>query len=253
LKIWFIFIGLFLFSITSAHAADDKNVVELTSKTYLAYVQTGNRETDSISESGLNALARMLQRRTSIDQIGVAGVDPNNDDLAFYPFLYWPISAGETPLTPQGVQHVNDYLHHGGMILFDTMTGEAIVPALMQRILAGIDIPPLGKLPQNHVLKRSFFLLDDFPGRYDNPDFWLEPEDMSSYDGVATVLFGSNDWAAAWATDAQGRPLYPCTPGGEQQRERAYRFGINIAMYALTGNYKNDQLHAQELLKRLGK
>jgi hypothetical protein len=243
------------FSISTAQAAstDDKNAVELTSKTYLAYVQTGDRQTDSLSASGLAGLARILQRRTSMDQIAVTSVDPNRDELAFFPFLYWPIVPGEQPLSSEGVQHVNDYLHHGGMILFDTMTGDTPSPALLQRITANIDIPPLVKLPADHVLKHSFYLLDDFQGRYANTDFWLEPENLSSYDGVATVLFGSNGWAGAWAMDETGRPLLPCTPGGEAQREHAFRFGVNLMMYALTGNYKSDQLHAQELLKRMGK
>ncbi len=237
-----------------AHAANDASAAaELTSKTYLAYVQTGDRETDRISAAGLGGLARVLQRRTSMDEVAVIGVDPDRNELAFFPLLYWPIVAGEAPLSPQGVGHVNDYLHHGGMILFDGMNGEDPSPALTQRLLAGVDIPPLIKLPQEHVLKRSFYLLDDFAGRYDNPDFWLEPEDMSSYDGVATVLMGSNGWAAAWAVDDKGAPFFPCTPGGEMQRERAYRFGVNLVMYALTGNYKSDQLHAQALLQRLGK
>lgn len=236
-----------------AASTDDKNAIELTSKTYLAYVQTGDSQTDKISGQGLAGLANILQRRTSMEQIGVTGVDPNTDELAFFPFLYWPLVSGEQPLSPAGVQHVNDYLHHGGMILFDTKTGETPMPGMMQRITANLDIPPLVKLPQEHVLKHSFYLLEDFPGRYTNADFWLEPEDLSSYDGVATVLMGSNDWASAWAFDETGRPLFPCVPGGEAQREHAIRFGINLMMYALTGNYKSDQLHAQALLQRMGK
>lgn len=246
---------LFLISIPAfAHAAsDDQTAIELTAKTALGYIATGDHETDRISEAGLNGLARVLQRRTSIDQIVVARADPDSDALAFFPLIYWPVIAGEAPLSPEGARRMNDYLRHGGMILLDTMQGETAPPALMQHVLAGVDIPPLVKVPDNHVLKRSFYLLDDFPGRYDDPGFWLEPEDMSSYDGVATVLVGNNDWAAAWALDNSGRPLFPCTPGGEAQRERAYRFGVNLVMYALTGNYKNDQLHAQALLERMGK
>ena len=242
------------FTLHPAFADDNtKAAVELTSKTYLAYVKTGDHDTDHTSLLGLTGLSNILQRRTSLDQVGVTGVNPNTDELAFFPIIYWPLISGADPLTPLGVDHINDYLHHGGMILFDTMTGEALPANMMQKILANIDIPPLAKIPQNHVLRRSFYLLDDFPGRFDTPDLWLEPEELSSYDSVATVLLGSNGWAEAWAVDDTGRPLFPCVPGGEQQRERAYRFGVNIAMYALTGNYKSDQLHAQALLERMGK
>ncbi|MFY9287244.1 MAG: DUF4159 domain-containing protein [Alphaproteobacteria bacterium] len=245
---------LFVFFLSPAYAASDPNSpIELTSRTTLAYIQTGDRETDRISELGLTSLARMLQHRTSIDDIGVAGLNPNTDELSFFPLIYWPILPHQAPLSEEGAQRINTYLHHGGMVLIDTLNGEKASPILLQATLGNIDMPPLLKLPQDHVLKRSFFLLNDFPGRYNNPDFWLEPEDASSNDGVATVLMGNNGWAAAWALDERGNPLFPCTPGGELQREQAFRFGINIVMYALTGNYKSDQLHAQELLKRMGK
>lgn len=71
-------------------------------------------------------------------------------------------------------------------------------------------------------------------------------------DGVSSILVTSNDFAAAWALDERGRPLYPTVPGGESQREMAFRTGINIVMYALTGNYKADQVHVPALLERLG-
>jgi hypothetical protein len=71
-------------------------------------------------------------------------------------------------------------------------------------------------------------------------------------DGVSPILITSNDLAGAWAVDDQGRPLYPTVPDDPRQREMAYRAGINIVMYALTGNYKADQVHVPALLERLG-
>ena len=50
----------------------------------------------------------------------------------------------------------------------------------------------------------------------------------------------------------QGQPLFPVVPGGERQREMAYRFGVNVVMYALIGNYKSDQVHLRFILERLG-
>ena len=98
--------------------------------------------------------------------------------------------------------------------------------------------------------------MNRFPGRWDGGELWVEAassdaENLSN-DGVSTVIVGSNDYAAAWAHDAEGRALYPVTPGGERQREMAERFGINLVMYALTGNYKADQVHVPALLERLG-
>ena len=66
-------------------------------------------------------------------------------------------------------------------------------------------------------------------------------------------IIGFNDWAAAWALGDNNLPLYPVVPGGDRQRELAYRFGINIVMYSLTGNYKSDQIHSKSILNRLSK
>ena len=69
---------------------------------------------------------------------------------------------------------------------------------------------------------------------------------------VSPVVVGRHDWAAAWARDAAGRPLFAVEPGGDLQREMAFRFGVNLVMYALTGNYKADQVHVPAILERLG-
>ena len=69
---------------------------------------------------------------------------------------------------------------------------------------------------------------------------------------MSSVIVGGNDWAGAWAVDDSGQPLYPVVPGGEEQREMALRFGINLVMYVLTGNYKSDQVHVPAILERLG-
>ena len=69
---------------------------------------------------------------------------------------------------------------------------------------------------------------------------------------MSSILITSNDLAAAWALDDRNRPLYPVVPGGERQREMAFRTGVNIVMYALTGNYKADLVHMPALLERFG-
>ena len=71
-----------------------------------------------------------------------------------------------------------------------------------------------------------------------------------------TLMLGAssflNDWAGAWAVDNQRRPQHASVPDGERQREMAFRFGVNLVMYALTGNYKSDQVHVPAILERLG-
>jgi hypothetical protein len=109
------------------------------------------------------------------------------------------------------------------------------------------------------VLTKAFYLLRGFPGRWDGGQLWVEAtrertegRQARHADGVSALIVTPNDMAAAWARDRSGRGLYPMVPGGELQREMAYRAGINIVMYALTGNYKADQVHVPALLERLG-
>ena len=118
---------------------------------------------------------------------------------------------------------MNDYLHHGGMILFDSgyAGGAPIGLVQMQASFwrASISRPLVQHPSDNHVLRRSFYLLDEFPGRNASSDLWLEPEENGDafFDGVAAVIAGSGDWAGAWAVGDNGGPLFPCTPGGEAQ------------------------------------
>jgi hypothetical protein len=113
-------------------------------------------------------------------------------------------------------------------------------------------VPPLVPIPPDHVLTKSFYLLHEFPGRWNAGTLWLEPVEGRVNDGVSGIIVGGNDWAGAWAIDAQGRPAYAVVPGGEPQREMAMRFGVNLVMYVLTGNYKSDQVHVPAILERLG-
>ena len=92
----------------------------------------------------------------------------------------------------------------------------------------------------------------EFPGRWTGSTLWVEKAGERINDGVSPVIAGSHDWAAAWAVDDQQRPLFPVVPGGERQREIAYRFGVNLVMYTLTGNYKADQVHMPAIIERLG-
>ena len=121
------------------------------------------------------------------------------------------------------------------------------------RILArALDIPPLAPIAPDHVLTRAYYLLGDFPGRWKGGKLWVERAGERVNDGVSSIIVGGNDWAAAWALDDTQQPLFAVVPGGDRQREMAYRFGINLIMYTLTGNYKSDQVHLPSIMRRLG-
>ena len=234
---------------------NDEAALSSTLTTRLGYVRSGVGEVDDVARAGLVGLGAVLSRRTAIDPGQPAEIDIERDQMAYYPLLYWPVVAnGPTP-TAAALSRVNDYLRNGGMILFDTRDadrgGRSPAAERLREILRQINLPPLAPIPAEHVLTKSFYLLSEFPGRWAGQPVWVEQADSHVNDGVSSVVIGANDWAAAWAMDGQGHPMFAVVPGGEPQRETAIRFGVNLIMYALTGNYKADQVHVDAILERL--
>jgi hypothetical protein len=251
-----------MLGIPSAVHADDAFVVQATSELRLAYVRTGNQEVDAVSRAGLLGLTATLNRRTAVETAEPLAIDIERDELIFFPLLYWPVVSTQTAASPKAVERINRYLETGGTILFDTrdaddqtpgpVGGAAVSAQRLRRLVAGIKMPPLVPIPPDHVLTKSFYLLHDFPGRWNIGTLWVEPVEDRVNDGVSGAIVGANDWAGAWAIDAQGRAALAVVPGGEPQREMAMRFGVNLVMYVLTGNYKSDQVHVPAILERLG-
>ena len=249
--------------------ADDAMDMKAALDTRLAYVKTGLPDVDAMSQAGLTGLGLALRARTSYEPQEPIGVDPEQDDLSLYPLLYWPMDPREKSLSPKALSRVADFMRNGGTIFFDTRDltlGAVHGPTspgeeTLRRLTGGLDFPPLEQLPADHVLAKTFYILRDFPGRWTGGQIWVEalppaPKNGApparGGDGVSPVIIGNNDWASAWAVDASGHFMATPSPGGELQREMAFRFGINLVMYALTGNYKTDVVHAPALLQRLG-
>jgi len=253
-----ILLALFAFGVP-AHAQTaiqdnlDAKDAEAAAQVTLGYVITGDAATDRISKAGLQGLTHQLVLRTSIDHATPAAVNLEQDELSFYPLLYWPISASAQPLSDEAKTKLNKYLSNGGMILIDTKAGSGGGHINLGKLIDGIDVPSLAPVPAGHVLTKSFYLIDEFPGRVPGGTVWVEHDQDARNDGVSSVVVGSADWAGAWAIDdISGQPLFSLAPGGERQREWAYRFGVNLVMYALTGNYKSDLVHAPFIQQRLG-
>ena len=250
------------------------NVPQAALETKLAYVITGNAEVDGISKSGLAGLTAFLAQRTALEPGDPIGLDIGRDELAFYPLIYWPI-VPDAPVPPEAtLKRIDAYMKDGGTVLFDTrdaivaplgVGGETRSPGMLQlrKILSSLDIPELEPVPRDHVLTKTFYLLRSFPGRFDTGQLWVEAlpsgDDAETAnrparggDGVSSIIITSNDFAGAWATRPDGQPLLPMVEGEPRQREFAFRAGVNIVMYTLTGNYKADQVHVPALLERLG-
>lgn len=255
-----------------AHALTDEEAIAATTAVVLGHILTGDADVDAQAGAGLLGLSQTLFRRTSIEPNAPHAIDLERDELAFYPFLYWPVTATQSLPSREAYGKLNRYLRSGGMILFDTRDADTArfgsgspEGRKLQAIARGLDIPALEPIPQDHVLTRTFYLLQDFPGRYASRDIWVEASPAGAElaegmpfrnlnDGVTPVVIGGNDWARAWAVDQYGNRMFPVGRGtaGERQREFALRFGVNLIMHVLTGNYKSDQVHVPALLDRLG-
>jgi hypothetical protein len=270
MRIFLTFLMLVAAALAQAQEQPDPRLIRAADEVALAYVVTGNAEVDAASEAGLRGISQVLAERTTVEPGEPIGLDLDRDDLSLLTFLYWPVSDDQPSPSPQAYVRLNHFLRSGGVILFDTRDGDIAGlggpdgAAALQRLAAPLDIPPLAPVPRDHVLTRTFYLLQDFPGRYQGRDIWAEapPADAAAAegvpfrslnDGVSPVIIGGNSWAEAWAVDDNGLPMFSVGSGldGERQREMANRFGVNLIMYVLTGNYKSDQVHVPALLDRL--
>lgn len=239
----------------------DPDLARAASEFAMGYVLTSDDELDETSRAGLTGLSQVLAARTTVEPTPPVGVDLESADLSLMTFLYWPIGPDQPIPSAAAYLQLNRFLRGGGMILFDTRDADIAGTGPdgsddLRRLAGPLDMPPLQLVPQDHVLTRSFYLLQDMPGRFNQGDIWVEATNVSAgivNDGVSPVIMGGNSWAEAWAVDDRGLPVFAVGVGGdgERQRELAYRFGVNLIMYVLTGNYKSDQIHVPELLERL--
>ena len=224
------------------------------------------------------ALTTFLAQRTALEAGDPIGVDIDRDELAFFPLIYWPIVPGAKKPTPQALARIDAYMKQGGTVLFDTRDavlappgpgGEARSPGMVElrSILSSLDIPELEPVPKDHVLTKTFFLLRDFPGplhlrassgsrRCKAPTRRRTRTRPSARRAAATACPRSSSRRtispAPGRRGPDGQPMLPLVPGEPRQREFAFRAGVNIVMYTLTGNYKADQVHIPALLERLG-
>lgn len=220
-----------------------------------AYVKTGDAALDRLSEAGLFGLTMEATRRSALEPGSPQGIDLDRDELSVYALLYWPVRPNQPTPSDAALQRIEAYMDGGGMLIIDT--GDGSSPArseVLRDVLGRLDAPPLQPLGTDHVLLFSFYKLNDLPGRNSGGDVWVETRGALDQrrDGVPSLIVSGRDWSSAWALDSNGAPLRPAGPGGEVRREYAFRAGINMAMVAITGNYKADQADVQTLLDQLG-
>ncbi|MGA9214591.1 MAG: DUF4159 domain-containing protein, partial [Methylocella sp.] len=142
--------------------------------TRLAYVASGDTRVDEVSRQGLTSLSQVLARRTSLTPGDPVAIDPARDELSFYPLLYWPIVASEPQPPHEAVAKAALFMKQGGTIIFDTHDALASRPGgpptpeakWLRALLAGVDVPELERVPADHVVTKTFYLIDGFVGRY---------------------------------------------------------------------------------------
>ena len=218
------------------------------SKLVIGHVQHGGNWDPR--PNALRRLAWELARRTSIEPATAAKVVRLGDPgLHETPFLYLAGSGGMPPFREPERAALRRFLQYGGFLLVDAADGSdgSGFDAAVRRELASVlPASPLEPVARDHVLQKSFYLLDRQGGRLLVKP-WVEAQ---AIDGRLAVVYSQNDLGGAWARTELGEWEYPCTPGGEAQRETAFRIGVNVAMYALCTDYKDDAVHLPFILRR---
>lgn len=197
-----------------------------------------------------NRLMWELMKRTSVEAtIETRSVSPGDKELFEYPFAYMSGDREFSPFSDSEISNLKLYLEFGGTLLIDDCIGkdnfgfDKSIQREIKRIFPNKSLEPL---PLEHTIFKSFYLLNRAYGRIMEKTF-LEGITLGNR---TVVIYSHNDLGGAWAKDPLGTWEYEVIPGGERQREMAFRLGINIIMYALTGDYKQDQVHLPFIMKR---
>jgi hypothetical protein len=199
--------------------------------------------------TALRRLAWELERRTSLLTVPEPIDLPlSSPEIFRYPFCVLSGDRGFAMPSAADTVRLRRYLTFGGFMLVDSAEGRAggsfdeSVRKLLARVLPG-DIPR--PVPPDHVLWKSFYILGDVPGRV-----LVTPTLVGlERDRRMAVLYTQNDLCGAMARDGFGRWEHDVVPGGDEQRERSFRFAVNLVMYALCLDYKTEQAHIDFIMR----
>jgi hypothetical protein len=224
------------------------------SKFKFGQLQLGGRGDLGPRPGAVRRLAWEIAKRTSIDvDLAPAVVTPQSDVLHETPFLYL---SGERELelpSAAGIEALRRFLTFGGFLLIDSAEGSTsgAFDGSVRKLVSAV-FPPVGAaksleiVASDHVVYKSFYLLDRPLGR-----LAIAPAmEAVIRDGRIVAAYVANDLGGAWSRDDFGNYDFPCEPGGERQRELAFRMGVNLVMYALCLDYKADQVHVPFIMKR---
>jgi hypothetical protein len=212
---------------------------------HLAYIRGNNSELNTNARSGLEALAATLTEKTAVEPAGVVALDVEQDNLALFPFIYWPVGSNPAQLSDKAQRKVQQYLDNGGFIVFDINDVGADLGSqkALRHMLGNVSLKPLVPMAKDHLLTKTFYAVAHLRGSFDYGTILVNAEENKGAEEVSSVIIGENNWAGAWA----GITL----PESSRERDLALRAGINMVFYALSGNYKADQARILDTLDKL--
>ena len=219
------------------HSTMRANVGQYANGTFLAYVRSSNDSNNRMAELGLRNLAFESYSRSTMEPTGVVGLDIENDDLSFFPFLLFQITNDTPRLSEQARLRVQQYLANGGEIFFDVLDTRVNNSEPLRVMLNDLQISQPQLLEEGHALTQSFYIVSELPGVHNRP-VWVESDNPAiGEESTTSVIIGSNNWAGAWS----GRFTDP------EVTEQAIRAGLNMFSFSLSGNYKTDPVHADTI------
>ena len=210
---------------------------------------TGTSEWEGHRKSAPGRWALEVVRRTSAPaRLSPGVVRADSPQLLAEPFAIWAGTQEPDPLTRSELANLRRFIALGGLLLVDELAPErgaflAGAEKQIKRVLPEASPIAIG---DENVVFRSFYLLQEAAGR-SQKDTKLRAVVRG---GFVQVIFCPNDLLGALARDPGGVHPFDVTPGGERQREMSVRMAVNIAMYVLCSNYKDDQVHAPFLMRR---
>ena len=219
----------------------------------IGYIVTGDDKVDKVTHNGLKVLSKFISNKTAAIFSEPTPIDLKEDKLLYYPIIYWTTDSDQKVLPKK----IRRFLNDGGLLLIDCKLDELnfmINKCLdsFQKLLKNNQIGQFKEIDEKHAMSKSFYIINNFPGRKNNPIYFATTE-LGDFDNTASVIIGNNDWVGAWAKNENNEFLFSLLQNDLKQRNVSFKFGVNLLIYSLTGNYKTDQVHIPEFLKRIEK
>ena len=242
---------ILIFSSSNSHSKSLD--IEKVMSNKIGYIVTGNDKVDKITHNGLKVLSKFISSKTAAIFSEPTPIDLKEDKLLYYPIIYWPTDSGLNELPKK----IKRFLNDGGLLLIDCKLDELnfmINKCLdsFQKLLKNNQIGQFKEIDEKHAMSKSFYIINNFPGRKNNSIYFATTE-LGDFDNTASVIIGNNDWVGAWAKNENNEFLFSLLQNDLKQRNVSFKFGVNLLIYSLTGNYKTDQVHIPEFLKRIEK